>query len=183
MGLRKAKSVSHQGKRLTSILDAHQRFFLGQEGERCDLTGADLSHADLQGVNLSGALLSGANLEGSDLRGAKLPHADLSGANLNKVKFEHTKYNEETRIPPGFKHIDGMEWKGGGPAPGTASVSPATPSAGAIDFGTLMERLPRMVHSSSLSEALRMLKQYKGAAADEIDWRPIETIPEDYYAL
>jgi len=25
--------------------------------------------------------------------------------------------------------------------------------------------------------------KYKGAEAGEIDWRPTETIPEDYYAL
>ena len=25
--------------------------------------------------------------------------------------------------------------------------------------------------------------RYKGAQAGEIDWRPTETIPEDYYAL
>src|SRR5438445_2146481 len=87
----RSKSISHNGKRLTDILAAHQRFFLGQaNGERCDLTGADLARADLQGVNLSGALLGKANLEGSDLRGAKLPHADLSGANLSGADLRNT---------------------------------------------------------------------------------------------
>ncbi len=28
-----------------------------------------------------------------------------------------------------------------------------------------------------------ILLQYKGAEAGEVDWRPIETIPEDYYAF
>jgi len=27
------------------------------------------------------------------------------------------------------------------------------------------------------------LLRYKGAEAGEVDWRPMETIPEDYYAL
>jgi hypothetical protein len=27
------------------------------------------------------------------------------------------------------------------------------------------------------------LLRYKGAEAGEIDWRPTETVPEDYYAL
>ena len=28
-----------------------------------------------------------------------------------------------------------------------------------------------------------VLFKYKGAEAGEIDWRPTETVPEDYYAL
>jgi hypothetical protein len=31
-----------------------------------------------------------------------------------------------------------------------------------------------------MSEALL---KYMGAEAGEVDWRPMETIPEDYYAL
>src|SRR5882724_3935832 len=84
MALKKPKSITHNGKRLSDILDAHERFFRGKgDGEQADLAGADLSHADLQGVNLSGAILRHANLESSDLRRAKLPHADFSGANLH----------------------------------------------------------------------------------------------------
>ena len=46
MGLRKAKSIQHNGKRLTEIIEAHERFFRGKEGgERADLAGADLSRA------------------------------------------------------------------------------------------------------------------------------------------
>ncbi|HEY7314067.1 MAG TPA: pentapeptide repeat-containing protein [Gemmataceae bacterium] len=250
-----------------------------------DFTGASLYQAHLRVCTFRSAVFDGADLRGADFGYADLRGADLSGADLSKVKFEHTKYNEETHMPPGFKHIDGMEWKGGGPASGTASVSPAVPSADVIDFGTLMERLRRTVHSSSLSKALQMLKadrfqlyaevrddalvgvvksqsdpnlvyscrlgadgafacctqnlrpcgglhgklckhllvllvglaksgqlepaaaerwaqasrhrrpalnkdamsetflRYKGAEAGEVDWRPTETIPEDYYAL
>lgn len=95
MGLRKAKSIRHNGKQLTEILEAHALFFRGKEGgARADLAGADLSRADLQAINLSGAILRGANLEGSDLRKAKLPGADLSGANLRKADLRNTDMTE-----------------------------------------------------------------------------------------
>ncbi len=62
---------------LKRILDAHRRWVesAGQEGER-----ADLSHADLQGMDLSGARLQGANLTGALLHEANLEGADLGGA-------------------------------------------------------------------------------------------------------
>ena len=40
MGLKKAKSITHNGKKLTEILEAHERFFRGQDGgERANLPG------------------------------------------------------------------------------------------------------------------------------------------------
>src|SRR5438874_10895214 len=95
MGLRKPKSIKHNGKSLVEILEAHERFFTGKDGgARADLTGADLSHADLSGVNLSGAILRNSNLEGSDLRKAKLPGADLSNANLHRADLRNTDMTE-----------------------------------------------------------------------------------------
>ena len=61
MGLRKSKSINHNGKSLVQILEAHERFFSGKDGgSRADLSGADLSGADLSGTNLSGAILGRA---------------------------------------------------------------------------------------------------------------------------
>jgi uncharacterized protein YjbI with pentapeptide repeats len=95
MGLRKTKSIKHNGKKLVDILEAHERFFSMREGgERADLTGADLSNADLSGVNLSGVILRNANLQGSSLRKARLPGADLSGANLQKTDLRNTDMTE-----------------------------------------------------------------------------------------
>ena len=78
MGLRKLNGVRHKGKKLSQILEEHDRFWKGT-GIRADLEGADLSGTDLSKVNLAGAILRNANLEGSDLRGARLPGADFSG--------------------------------------------------------------------------------------------------------
>src|SRR5260370_36687307 len=90
-GLRKPKSIKHNGKTLDEILEAHERFFRGKEGGvRADLTGAELSRMDLSGTNLSGAILRNANLEGTNLRRAKLPGADLSAANLRKADRRNT---------------------------------------------------------------------------------------------
>src|SRR5258708_40093534 len=83
MGLRKPKSIKHNGKTLAEILEAHERFFRGKEGGvRADLTGAELSRMDLSGTNLSGAILRNANLGGTDLRRAKLPRADVAASKL-----------------------------------------------------------------------------------------------------
>src|SRR5580692_129720 len=88
MGLRKLKSVKHNGKNLEQILGAHETFYRGKDGgARADLTGADLSRADLRGVNFAGAILRSANMEESDLRGARLPGADLSEARASGVEF------------------------------------------------------------------------------------------------
>jgi Pentapeptide repeats (8 copies) len=95
MGLRKLKSIKHNGKRLSDILEAHQLFFSGKDGgTRADLSGADLSRADLSGVNLSGAILRQANFSEADLRKARLPGADLSGANLHKADLRNADLTE-----------------------------------------------------------------------------------------
>jgi len=48
---------------LDRILAAHARWLAGdKDGERADLSGADLTKADLSGANLAGADLYEANL-------------------------------------------------------------------------------------------------------------------------
>ena len=68
---------------LALILDKHKKWLNDDpDGERADLSGANLSDADLRRADLSGADLRGANLSGADLRGANLSDADMSGANM-----------------------------------------------------------------------------------------------------
>ena len=73
---------------LNEILRKHKLWLINDpNGERANLSGADLSRADLSGANLSradlsGADLYGANLSGADLYGANLYGADLYGADL-----------------------------------------------------------------------------------------------------
>src|SRR5262249_45353522 len=110
MGLKKAKSITHNGKRLTEILESHERFFSGKDGgARADLTGANLSGADLSAANLSGAILRNADLEGSDLRKAKLPGADLTGANLRNADLRNTDMTEA--VLPGA-NLEGAQASG-----------------------------------------------------------------------
>src|SRR5260221_14448579 len=91
MSFKKTKSITHGGKRVSEILEAHQLFFSGKDGGvRADLQAANPSGADLEGANLSGALMQNANLEGANLRKAKLAHADLSGPNLRKAGLRNT---------------------------------------------------------------------------------------------
>ena len=70
-------------ERLREILKSHAAWMRNDEGERADLSVANLHGANLSGANLSGANLSGANLHGADLSGADLRLANLSVANLS----------------------------------------------------------------------------------------------------
>ena len=71
-------------KTLNEILNKHKKWLRNEEdGERADLSVADLSGAYLRGADLSGAYLSGAYLSGADLSGAYLRGAYLSGADLS----------------------------------------------------------------------------------------------------
>ena len=101
---------------LNIILEKHKIYITtsGKEGERADLSWANLSgadlreayleEADLEGAELRGAYLEGANLEGAELRGANLEGADLkwadltganlSGADLRKANLEGADLRE-----------------------------------------------------------------------------------------
>ena len=70
---------------LAAKLEAHVKWlktrYTGHvEGERANLTDADLTRADLTGANLTDADLTGA-----DLTGADLTDADLTGADIEHV--------------------------------------------------------------------------------------------------
>ena len=82
---------------LKEILEKHIKWLSGEHnGEKANLSGADLrdanlSDADLRYANLSGAGLRDANLSGADLsytnlRCADLRDADLSNANTNRIR-------------------------------------------------------------------------------------------------
>jgi hypothetical protein len=87
--LLKIERRKHMGmKRITQeelevFLRKHKLWMIGdQEGERADLTDANLYGADLTDANLYGADLTDANLYGANLYGANLTRADLTDANL-----------------------------------------------------------------------------------------------------
>ena len=82
------KKISQE--ELKQILEKHKVYTttLGEEGERADLRGTDLSDADLRRANLSGADLRGADLKWADLKEAYLSGVDLKGANLREADLE-----------------------------------------------------------------------------------------------
>lgn len=68
---------------LKTILNKHKAWLYGRaDGERADLSFADLRGANLCGADLREVDLSFANLCEADLCGADLSRANLSGANL-----------------------------------------------------------------------------------------------------
>ena len=71
-------------EQLNDILKNHKKWLDDEEdGERADLSGANLIYADLRGANLIYADLSGANLSYADLSGANLSDANLSDADID----------------------------------------------------------------------------------------------------
>ena len=82
--LRKVRLVE-----LHDILAAHGKWLEseGKEGERTDLSGANLQEAILRGANLQGAILRGAKLQGAKLDGANLQGADLVKAKLQEAEL------------------------------------------------------------------------------------------------
>ena len=81
---------------LPDILKNHERWLNHEEdGERANLSGADLTHVDLSYVVLTDARLRGSNLNGADLscvdlRGVNLSGAFLRGANLSGANLNHS---------------------------------------------------------------------------------------------
>ena len=75
---------------LSSTLKEHLLWLGGAgNGERADLTGANLSRADLSGANLTGANLFEANLSS-----VNLSHANLYAANLSRAKLSHANLSD-----------------------------------------------------------------------------------------
>ena len=77
---------------LAAKLEAHAkwlktRFTDHVEGERADLTDANLTCADLMGANLKDANLMRADLTRADLTFANLTDADLTRANLTDANL------------------------------------------------------------------------------------------------
>ena len=72
--MRKIAEITHNGKPLQEILDAHKIWAT---------TDATKGRADLRDANLRGADLFGAYLRGADLFDADLFGADLRGADLD----------------------------------------------------------------------------------------------------
>ena len=69
---------------LKTVLELHRKWLYGEsDGQRADLSEANLHGADLRAANLSKADLHGANLNWAYLHGANLHGADLHGTNLN----------------------------------------------------------------------------------------------------
>ena len=73
---------------LELILDKHEKWLRNEaDGERADLSGADLRGAYLRFADLRGAYLIFANLSGAYLGGADLRLANFSKANLSEANL------------------------------------------------------------------------------------------------
>ena len=86
------RSISKEN--LSEILERHLMWVKTGEGERADLSGANLREANLSEANLNGANLNGANLSVADLSGADLREADLSGADLSVADLSGADLSE-----------------------------------------------------------------------------------------
>lgn len=81
---------------LIEILEKHKKWLKNEkDGERADLSGADLRWANFKEANLAWADpiwadLSGANFRRADLRWADLRLVDLSGADLRGANLDYS---------------------------------------------------------------------------------------------
>ena len=92
---------------IKETLRLHRAWRLDEkDGERADLSGADLSRADLTYANLSRANLAYAdltyaNLRGADMKDANLSHAYLTGANLSHADLRGADMGGSSQIDAG----------------------------------------------------------------------------------
>ena len=87
------------GRTLKQALELHNKWILGEDGERLILKGEDLSYTNLSNTDLINSDLSYTNLKYSDLkytnlRYANLRHADLMYADLRHAKFYLTNLSK-----------------------------------------------------------------------------------------
>ena len=74
-------------KRLTVILDKHQKWLFEQEGgKRANLKGVDLTKNDLRGADLRYSILRDALIFAGKCKGADLRGADLRGVDRKTVE-------------------------------------------------------------------------------------------------
>jgi hypothetical protein len=74
---------------LQKILEDHEKWLCGEDGEKADLSSADLRGADLRGADLSNTNLSYTNLIDADLSYTNLIDADLSNADLSYANLSN----------------------------------------------------------------------------------------------
>ncbi len=81
---------------LKEILEAHRKWVEseGKEGERADLSKANLTEANLYQANLTQAKLIQASLPGANLQGADLTSANLSGAYFTVANLREANLRE-----------------------------------------------------------------------------------------
>ncbi len=92
---------------LGEILYKHSRWLEnGCEGERADLSGANLIGANLIDADLSYANLTGANLSCANLRYANLDHTSLSETDLRYAILSHVSLNHSDLTDADLKHAN-----------------------------------------------------------------------------
>ena len=98
---------------LKDILEKHFLWLEGDpNGERADLSWADLYGADLSGAYLSEANLRGADLSMANLRGADLRGANLCGTYLRRADLSMANLSEANLYGANFCGADFYESKG-----------------------------------------------------------------------
>ena len=94
-------------QQLKDILDKHGKWLRNEEnGERANLSYADLRSADLRSADLRYADLSSADLSYADLRSADLSYADLRSADLSSADLSSANLRSaDLRYAIGFNFM------------------------------------------------------------------------------
>ena len=95
---------------LAAKLEAHAKWlktrYTGHvEGERANLTDADLTRADLTGANLTDADLTCADLTDANLTDADLTDANLTDANLTCANLTGANLTDANLMGANLEHV------------------------------------------------------------------------------
>ncbi len=92
-------------------MERHKKWLNGEDGERANLSGANLSGADLHRANLSGTdmshtNMSHSNLSGADMSNTNLSHSDLSYADLSGADMSYADLSHAILIGTDLSYSD-----------------------------------------------------------------------------
>jgi uncharacterized protein YjbI with pentapeptide repeats len=76
--------------------------FIGAKLKHGDFSNCNLIKADFTGSDLFGAKFDSCKLNGASFKECDISKADFRQSNLDGVRFVKTRYNDQTKFPPGF---------------------------------------------------------------------------------
>ena len=140
------------------------------ELDSADLSGAKLEHSAMESAKFSNANLEGANLEGSHLKAVRMNGANLSNSVLKGTNLEGASLIDADLTGANLR---GAHLKGAN----LSNTNFSSTNLKNVDFKDVKSLERSNLDWEQLDPRLHNLD------AMNIDWRPLQTLPEDYYSF